>query len=790
MNKENERSYLLTEILKTMLLQNIRASVKRLFTNKLYSLINIGGLSLSFAIAILIFLFVNNELSSDKHHKNVDKIYRVYNTETNDAYTAASFKDYIVNKHPEFECGSRYVKFYGAFQYSDNKSIIIENPAFVDSTFLDMFTINIIKKSKQKLLRTDQSILISEGIANKLFGDSDPLDQVIRFDNRIDYVIEGVYEDYPSNSSFPHDVIGNFPSIKLFWGYPDFNILEDDNQCAFGTYLMLKDNVSKESVENRLAKDLEERYEAPGFKLQKFGDIYFNNDIRGPGTNHGNMPITYLFLTIAIIIIVIAMINYVNLSTSVSTKRALSIGVQKTLGANRLSLIIQFMLETVLMCIISLIIGFIIAELFIPVFNNLIQNNLQVKTFYKYPFNIISLIVTISIALISGLYPAFYLTKLKPIQVLKGEFIKSKSMGLFKKGLMIFQFIITIILITGTIVLSQQLNYWRNMDLGFDKDNIVTFSLRAEVSKNSSAFVDQIKRIPKVKGVCFGSGMPGSIGSSFGTEIDDRTVRLNLLHVDADYFDLYGIKIIEGEGFSTDNPESNSDKFIINETAAKYLNWENPLEKMIDDSQCVGVVKDFIYESQRGLIGPLVIDFSEKEMFINIKISSKEIPETLNQIEDVWNNMTSNFPFIYRFIDDIFETHYNTEERLTKLLGYFAVFSIFIACLGLFGLISFMAEQRTKEIGVRKANGANIRNIILLFSKEFIQLIIISGIIAIPLSYYILSKWLQNFAYATKLSWWIFAVSIVIAIIISSLSVFYRAFKAASQNPVDALRYE
>ncbi len=776
-----------------MLLQNIKSSLKRLSSNKLYTIINLGGLALSFAIAILILLYVHNELNVDKYHKNLANLYRLVENKDNHAYTAAPYGEYALNKYPEAKYVSQYyVEYDRIFQYGNNKSIKIENLAYADTSFLKMFSIHILKSSTSNLLSTNQSIIISQKTAQKLFGDSNPLGQTMRLENTHDYIVEGVFEDYPSNSSFKQDIIVYFPSVKFMMGFPDYDVTKADGNNMFTTFIMLNENVNKKHLNERITKDYSERFwKGSEFYLQEFSDIYFNNDINDDYVKHGNKQIAFLFLSIALIIIVIAMINYINLSTSISTKRALSIGIYKTLGAHRKNLIIQFMVETMLICILALIIGYILAELFIPVFNNMLQYNLQVKTFYAFPFNIISVISVTAIALISGLYPAFYLTKLSPIQVLKGKFVKGKGIGLFKKGLMIFQFIVTIVLITGTIVVYMQLNYWRNMDMGINKDHILSINLSAEVYENASVFSEKISKIPSVEDICFGRGAPGGFDGGLGLVMEDgRKINVKYVPVDANYMDFYGIQIIEGEGFSKGNPEANAGKFLANETAAKIMNYDDLLERDFNGYRCIGIVEDFIFASQKDAIKPLWIVFDDKESNISIKISSIGVPETLKQIEEVWYSMTTNFPFEYKFVDDLFDAKYKNEERLTKLLGYFAIFSIFIACLGLFGLISLMAEQRTKEIGVRKANGANIRNIILLFSKEYIQLVLISGIIAIPLSYYILSKWLQNFAYATKLSWWIFGVSIIIAVIVSSLSVFYRAYKAASQNPVDALRYE
>jgi len=775
-----------------MFIQNIKSSIKRLFQNKLYTIINIGGLALSFAIAILILLYVHNELNVDKYHENLANLYRLVENKDNHAYTAATYGDYAINKYPEAKYVAQYyVEYDRIFQYGNNKSIKIENLAYADSSFLKMFSINIIESNTNNLLCTNQSILISQKTAQKLFGDSDPLGQIMRIENVHDYIVEGVFEDYPSNSSFKHDVIANFPSVKFLMGYPEDDVTKSDYNNMFTTFIMLNENVNKNDLNERIKKDYSERFwKGSEFYLQEFSDIYFNNDIHDDYVRHGNQQIALLFLIIALIIIIIAMINYINLSTSISAKRALSIGIYKTLGAHRKSLIMQFMLETISICMLALILGFILAELFIPVFNNMLQYNLQVKTFYAFPFNMISLLCVLIIAVISGLYPAFYLTKLSPLQVLIGKFVAGKGIGLFKKGLMIFQFIVTIVLITGTIIVYLQLNYWRNMNMGINKDYILSINLSAEMHENASVFSEKVSKISSVEDICFGRGVPGSFDGGLTLDVDGREINVRYVTTDDNYMDFYGINIIEGEGFSKSNPEINDGKFLLNETAAKYIGYDNLYEKDFEGMRCIGVVKDFIYMSQKDAIMPLLILYRDKESNISIKISSIGMPETIEKIEEAWYSMTTNFPFEYKFVNDLFGEKYKNEERLTKLLGYFAVFSIFIACLGLFGLISFMAEQRTKEIGVRKANGANIKDIIVLFSKEFIQLILISGIIAVPLSYYILSKWLQNFAYATKLSWWVFVVSIVIAIIISSLSVYYRAYRAASQNPVDALRYE
>jgi ABC-type antimicrobial peptide transport system permease subunit len=774
-----------------MQLQDIKTSLKRLISNKLYSIINIGGLSLSFAIAILILLYVHNELNVDKYHTNLNNLYRLVNRSTSYTSTATKFREYIKNKYSEVESASRYIGLSGVFLYDDNKSIKIENVAFLDSSALKMFSINIIKGKHKYLLRNEQSILISSSTAEKLFGNNDPLGKIIRFENTHDYIIEGIFEDYPTSSCFKHDVIANFPSIKYFWGFPEYNVLESEGSWSFATFLMLNKNVRIKEFNDILQKDLLERFgRSSEFYLQEFSDIYFNNDFIDDDIRHGNKQIVFLFLTISLIIITIAMINYINLSTSISSKRALSVGIYKTLGAQRGNLILQFILETIIICILALLFGYILAELFIPVFNNLLQYNLQVKTFYVYPFNIISLLAVISIGLISGLYPSLYLTSFSPADILKSKISKTKGIGLFKKGLMVFQFIITIVLITGTIIVYKQLNYWRNMDLGINKEHILTIESNTDLYKNAKVFQEQVEKLPRVTASCFSDGTIGNVENGLYDKIDEQEIRIRQLIIDEDYCNMFGIQIIDGEDFSKTNDEINKNSYLLNEAAVNYLNWENAYEKNIWDGKCIGVIKDFNFESPQIAITPLILTYIEDFSTFNIKISSKNIPTTIQQIETIWNEMSPAFPFEYQFIDNIFDKHYKNEERLSEVLGYFAAFSIFIACLGLFGLISFMAEQRTKEIGVRKANGANVKNIILLFSKDFIQLILISGLIAVPLSYYMLSKWLQNFAYATELSWWVFAIAIVIAIIISSLSVFYRAFKAASQNPVDALRYE
>ena len=364
-----------------------------------------------------------------------------------------------------------------------------------------MFSINILKSNINKLLRTDQSILISQSIAQKLFGENDPLGQPIKLDNTSNYIVEGVFEDYPTNSSFKHDVILNFPSIRfILGGYPERNVLEEEENWSFSTFIMLNKNVNKKQLDERIQKDLAERFDSSTeFYLQDFSDIYFNNELNDDYIRHGKKQIVYLFLTIALIIIIIAVINYINLSTSISAQQASRIGILKTLGANRSNLIWQFMLETILICILSLIFGFIIAELFIPAFNNLLQINFQIKTFYTYPFNFISILTAISIGLISGLYPALYLTKFSPIEILKGKVSKAKEMGIFKKALMVFQFIITIVLITGTIIVYKQLNYWRNMNIGLNKDYILTLDANPNLTKNIKVFQDRIEKISTVE---------------------------------------------------------------------------------------------------------------------------------------------------------------------------------------------------------------------------------------------------------------------------------------------------
>jgi|GEM_PF-3231775 len=579
-----------------MIFQNIKTSLKRLLNNKLYSIINIGGLSLSFAVAILILLYVNNELNVDKYHTNLNKIYRLVDRNGNYASVSAKFGEYIKNKYPEVESFSRYVELESVFQYEGNKSIKIDHIAFLDSSALDIFSINILKSKSKDMLRNDQSIIISESIAKKLFGEKNPIGQVMRYGNIYDYIIEGVFEDYSPTSCFKHDVIASFPSVKYIWGgFPEYNVVEAEGNWSFTTFFLLNEDVNKQEFDKILQKDIVERFSRPTqFYLQEFSDIYFNNDIEDGGFNHGKRSIVYLFLTIALIIILIAMINYINLSTSISAKRALSIGIYKTLGAHRGNLIWQFMLETIIICNLSLILGYILAELFIPTFNNLLQYNLQVKSFYVYPFNLISIIITTMIGLISGLYPAFYLTKFSPNEILKSKIAKTKGIGLFKKGLMIFQFIITIVLITGTMVVYKQLSFWRNMDVGVNKDYILTLELNSDLENDGKVFQEKVEKIASVENTCFSNGTAGDVRNGLYDNIDGQRISIKQLHIDEDYLDVYGIQVIEGVGFSKTNIEINKKSYLLNEAAVKYLNWENAYEKDIWGWKCIGVIKDLI----------------------------------------------------------------------------------------------------------------------------------------------------------------------------------------------------
>ncbi|MGD8539636.1 MAG: FtsX-like permease family protein, partial [Candidatus Aminicenantes bacterium] len=539
-----------------------------------------------------------------------------------------------------------------------------------------------------------------------------------------------------------------------------------------------------------------------GFDLFPMKDLYFSVVLYG---HQGNRLMVYVFMAIAIFILLIACVNFLNLSTARASLRAKEVGIKKVVGSTRKRLVMQFLGESVLFSLISLVAAICLTSMFIKEFSQLIQRNLTMDYFGTPLVLFVFIGGAVLVGVLAGIYPAFYLSAFRPVAVLKGERTKGVRSGMFRKILISFQFAISIILIIATTIVLKQLQYIKNKDLGFKKDHIVymEFARNRGIRRNKEAFRERLISHPQIHNVTYSQGRPGLVYNWEGFEYKGERSGYAIFTVDPEYLDVYGLELVAGRNFSRERSIDQLRKCLLNETAVRALGLEEPVGTSlhhddlggssfpVKDVEVIGVVKDFHYQTLRNPIQPQMFGWNEGWLWMaSVRISSENVPATIAHIEKTWKEFSPEFPFDFHFMDDIVEGIYKSEERLAKTIGYFAGLGIFIACLGLFGLAAFMAEQRTKEIGVRKVLGASIGGILLHLSKEFSKWVVVANVVAWPLAYFGMNKWLSDFAYRTEIGVWPFVLSAVLAIAIALMTVSFQSIKAATANPIDSLRYE
>lgn len=800
-------------------------SIRALSKQKGYVFINIIGLSMGIACSLLISLFVINELSYDQFNENKDRIYRVNlhgkigGTEAHVSSTASPVGPTMAQEFPEVEDFTRYNSFGTTVVKYNDQNFTEEAFVHVDSSFFNIFSISLIKGDKRTVLNTPHTVVINESTSKKLFGNEDPIDKLIKVGtDSIYYKVTGVMKDIPENSSFNANMLGSFLSSRR---------ANDDQWLSnsFETYVLLKEGTSPSEVNKKFAPMLE-KYVGPlilqymGISLEDFfakGNMYYYElqpllkihlepEIAHEVKPSSDPKYLYIFGGIAILIIIIAAINFMNLSTAQAAKRAKEVGIKKVSGSTKGMLVRQFLTESILLSLLSLLIAIIIIELSLPFFNNILNSQLELNYFENW-YTIPGLIViSLFVGTLAGSYPAFFLSSFKPVSVLKGSIKDSMKNGKLRSVLVILQFSISIILIIGTLIIFKQINYMINKDMGFNKEQLIVLSRANVLGNQVKTFKEELLKINGVKNVTASTAAPMHNNNGNGYTIEGRDQESFLLEtnwVDYDYFKTFGIELTSGRLFE-ESHSTDQEACIVNESAVRNFNFTDPFATRFkvsdDDSESeikfmpiIGVVKDFHFRSLHYKIEPYMFQFKTDQIlfgFISIRLN-KDAPEnTLKEIEKVWNEFTANEPIQYFFMDDDLKQMYIEEQQNAKLSIVFTVLAIVIASLGLFGLTSFTVEQRTKEIGIRKALGASVGKIFYIISKEIIILVSFSTIIAWPIIYFIAKNWLQNYQYKINLNISDFLIGFIIALTIAVLTITYRTFKAARLNPVNSLRYE
>ena len=785
-------------------------AVKNLRKQKLFSLINILGLTIGITCCLMLFLFILNEFSYDKFHKNGENIYRVVrvgemNGDRRDIpYVSAAYAPALLNDFPDaIQSAVRVMHDNDLISYQDI-SFNEKNVFLTDTNFFTVFSFKLIKGDPATVLKDHNSIVLTESSAKKYFGADDPMGKVLQFNKKQELRVTGVCKDVPVNSHLQFDMVVPLEILRPM--QPDW-FTNFPNNTLF-TYIELKPGADHDQLEKRfpafMDKYLGKYYASIGHKMgltaKPLSKIYFSDS--HDNVKHGNISMVYIFMSIAILILVIACINFVNLATARATDRSKEVGLRKVLGAVKKQLIGQFILESVLFATVACLLSIGLLELLMPAYTGLLGYKLP--AIWSNPWIYVFIIGTILvIGLLAGSYPALLLSSFSPIESLKGKLKVGKGGAFFRKTLVIFQFGISVLLIIGVVVIMNQMNFVKNTNLGFDKEQsmIVRFD-NLDISRNKKQFKNELLAIPSVLNVSLMSGEPGGFhdGYSFEAEANPTEKYLfNTEFTDLDFAKTLGLKIIAGRDLSENFATDSLHAVLINRTAATNLGYtpEQAIGKWIQNISrdsvkrtIVGVVEDYHYVSLKTPIGPLVISPGKDNRLALIKIRSADLKSTVAEIKKAYTAEAPDYPFEYTFLDDRFDQLYRAEARQESVLSIFSVIAIFVACLGLFGLASYSAIKRTKEVGVRKVLGSSVENIVLLLSKDLLKPVLIGTLIAIPVGYYAMNKWLQSFAYRVSFHWWMFAIAVAIAVVIALLTVSSQAIKAAIANPVKSLRTE
>ena len=774
-----------------MLKNYIKVTLRNIKKYKGYSLINIFGLAIGIACCILILLWVQDELSFDRFHKNYENLYatipQIEDTKhySNPLAFAAVFKA----THPEVLQISRFSRRIWLTKYEDK--IFNETGALVDDDFLSMFTFPLIKGDPQRVFASRDSIVLSERMAQKYFGSADPIGLSLLFNNSTELIVTGILKDVPSNSHLQFDFLA---SMRLMgeravtsWSYET------------RTYALLEKNISLPDFRAKISGFIMEHDKRTNQKVTL--DILPLSKIHLYSIN-GTNPIVYvyIFLTIAVAILLIACINFINLSTARSNTRAKEIGMRKVVGAMKADIIKQFIGESILLSIISLFLALGFVYMLLPVFNAVAGKLLTLDIAGSITTLLGLIVITLFTGLVSGSYPALLLSSFRPVKTLKGT-VQSGSGGyLLRKILVVSQFTATIVLMIGTLVMYRQLHYIQNMDLGLDKDHIVSMYLNSDLRKNYRSVKEEIKQNPNVLNVTSAWNQPTAMSRINPVYWEgrgpDQYVTMNDASVDYDYFETFGMEILQGRSFSEEYG-TDMGNYILNEEAAKLTGLESPIGKMFsvweDEGQIIGVVKNFHTQSLHNEIGPVVFTLSKRHgshSYIFVKIRPNDVAGTLRSLEKTIKKFAPDQLFQYSFLDEDVNNQYTTDRQRGTIYKYFTILAILISCMGLFGMASFISEQRTKEIGIRKVLGASISNIIVKVSKDFVVLLVLSNVVAWPMGYFVLSGMLNNYAYRTNVPLWIFVLSGLFAVTIALLTICIKIVRAATANPADSLRYE
>lgn len=809
-----------------MIKNYIKIAIRQLRKQKMYAAIKIGGFALSIAACLLIGLYIKDELSYNKSYPDTSRIYRLIEyyahdgkVEKGDDYPAP-ISNALKADFPEIEKSARLMPnslFHGAGSNELRRADQVENTHEEGFTYADEDLLNILKMpmvygDRTRALTEPNTMVMSKRKADKYFPNQNPVGKVMYLNNdqTKPYKIGGVMENPPKTSDFQYDFLLTLNGIEFYKGEQT-----NWNASNYPDYVLLRPGTNIDQLNKKITADINKNYLLPAllsisykdaakelqklsFKLQPISEMHlYSYDIQDE-FKHGDIRFIWLFGAVALFILTIACINFINLSTAKSANRAKEVGLRKVVGSTRLSLINQFLAESILYSVLSFMAGILLTWALLPYFNLLASKTLAIPWLSPW-FIPVVLISSVVVGILAGIYPAFYLSSFKPASVLKGSISAGSKNSVLRNGLVVFQFTASIVLIISTFIIYNQMKYILNKDIGFDKDQVVILQGANTLGDNGvKNLKDELLKLSSVKSVSVSDYLPiegtkrnGNSLYNEGKSKVETGVFSQFWIIDNDYLKTFGIKLLEGANFAANDK---SGGVIVNQTMVKKLNLKNPIGKNIthgdDKMRIIGVVKDFNFESLRQPIGALAMSYGNSPSIVSVKVSGGDMQNTIAQISSLWKSISPSQPIRYTFMDERFANMYADVQRMGHIFTTFAILAIIVACLGLFALSAFMAEQRSKEIGIRKVLGASVEAITTLLSLDFVKLVALAILIASPIAWWGMSKWLQGFSYSAPISWWIFVLAGMVSIVIALLTVSFQSIKAAVANPIKALKSE
>ncbi|MGQ8337412.1 ABC transporter permease [Sunxiuqinia sp. A32] len=785
---------------------NFRLALRNIFRNKFHSSINILGFAVGIAVFMLIVRYVDHQFSFDRFHSQNKNIYKIHLGDNKSLPPATA--QFLKNNVSGIEDVVRLDEWYGGgskgYLKNENVTFKTSDLLFADSSFFNFFNFELLYGESKQALSAPNSIILSESLSQKLFGNENPTGKQIEYlsdypSATYRFTIQGVIADNPDNSSIQYNGLISMSTIE-FNHIRNGNIDEDWSNWGFGTFVKLNSPEIATQINSESPKFwtdfVAERWKAPkdspraqDYKLTfvPLKDVHFMS-----GAKRSSV---YLIFLIGLIILIIAIINYINLSVAISTSRVKEIGIRKVIGAGKGSLSREFIAESIVVTFISAVLAVLIMYVVHPYLYDFTGFNEIVEQGEIFRALLLFIGGLFFIGFISGIYPAWFLTNVTPVQSLKNEFNKGKKGNTLKHILITSQFVVSIFLLISVVTISKQVNYIKTKELGFDKEHIVYLSGSANLNQTYQSFRETLLKNPTIQDVARSNGtFAGHLNIGSKHKVNGEYRKYNATTVDSDFIETFGIELIEGRNFLRNNKNDQSNSVLVNESFVKEMELDEPIGSKVtflgDEVTIIGIVKDFYINSLHHKIEPSLLSNMPWNVCVNIKISESDIQNTIATIEKTWKEFLLEVPFEYHFLDENFDDLYKAEVEFSLLIRVFSILAVFIACLGLFGLISYSAVQRKKEIGVRKINGAKTIEVISLLNRDFIKWVALAFVVACPIAWYAMNKWLENFAYKTSLSWWIFALAGVMALGIALLTVSFQSWKAATQNPVEALRYE